>query len=75
MAEFFGRTESSETTNGVQVTTFRIPAMTEGMARRRGKMNARVKGFDDYEIVDVQTVESGSIPGQTLYDITVSSQR
>lgn len=75
MAQFFGQTESSETRNGVQVTTFRVPALSKRLATRRAKMNSRMKGMSNFRVEDTEEVESADIPGQTIYDITVISER
>jgi hypothetical protein len=75
MAEIFGRVESSETRNGNKVTTFRIPAISGKMATRRAKMNARLKGIKNYDVNEPEIVGDGDIPGQSIYDVTLVSER
>lgn len=74
MAEIFGRIERSTVENGTQVTVFRIPAFSEGLARRRAKVNSRLKGLNNFEIEEPEKVGDGSIPGQSVYDVKVESE-
>lgn len=75
MVEIFGRIESSESRNGTQVITFRIPAVSKRLATRRAKMNSRLKGIPDFNVNDTEKVGNAGIPGQSIYDVTVISER
>lgn len=75
MVDIFGRIESNTVRNGNQVTTFAIPAFSEELARRRANANARLKDLQDPQIDDVEEVGQGSIPGQSIYNVTILSQR
>lgn len=75
MAEVFGRVESTEVTDGKQITNFRIPAMAQNFAEQRASANIRLKGLTNGSITDVQQIDQGSIPGQKIYEVTVESDR
>lgn len=75
MVEIFGKTKMSEIVNGTQRVTFRIPAVSERVARARAGINARAKGLSGFSVERIEQVESGGFPGQKIYDITVTSPR
>lgn len=75
MVEIFGRIERNIIRNGNQVTTFIIPAFSERLARRRTRANIRLKNLENADIDSIEPLESGDIPGQTLFEVTVISSR
>lgn len=75
MAKIFGSVEKSVVKNGKMMTVFRIPAFSKTLVKQRGKANSKVKGLDNYEVRNVETVGRGDIPGQKVFDVTVVSDR
>lgn len=75
MVQFFGRTESTDVEGDQLTSVFRIPAFSQEMARRRAQINIRAKDLQNAEIASMEEAQSGDIPGQTIYDITVESDR
>ena len=75
MVQIFGTVERSFTEEDSQFTTFRIPAFSKAIARQRAKANARIKGLSNFTLSNVEEAGSGDIPGQTLYDVVVESDR
>lgn len=75
MVQFFGRTESTDVQDDTLTTVFRIPAFSEAMVRRRASINIRAKDLLNADIQGVEEVAPGDIPGQTIYDVTVTSDR
>jgi len=74
MPHVFGTLVSNEVKNGRQVTVYDIPALAESTARVRARSNARLKGFSGSTISSVENVGSGSIPGQKVFRVTITSQ-
>jgi len=72
MVEFFGRTLDSEVQGDVQQILFQIPAFSERGARRRARVNSRIKGITGAEVVGVESIRSGDVPGQTIFRVQVS---
>lgn len=66
MVEVFGTLEKSVSRNGVTELTFTIPALSERGARRRSKINARLKGVSNREI------QSSSKVSDRRYRVTVA---
>lgn len=54
---------------------WRIPAQAERLARRQAKANATIKGRNNVEIVSVEKIEDGSLPGQSIYRVDTASSR
>jgi len=75
MVEVLTVQEPTVVQNGNVVTTFRVPAISKTIARRRAKGNARLKGLESPEIREVNEVAPGGIPGQTIYEIKVVTRR
>lgn len=75
MVQIFGTVEKSFTEEDSQFTTFRIPAFSKTLARQRGRANARIKGLTNFQVDSVEEVGSADVPGQTLYDVTLESDR
>lgn len=75
MVRFFGETESTDVQNGTLTTVFRIPAFSQSMVRRRADLNIRAKDLANASIDNVEQVGQGDIPGQTIYDVTITSDR
>lgn len=75
MVEVLTVQEPTAVENGSVITTFRVPALSERVARRRAKVNSRLKGLDNPEIREVTEVASGDIPGQMIYEINVVTRR
>lgn len=73
MAKIFGETVKSEVEENVQTITFRIPAFTETIAIQRAKINARAKGFNNFEVKSSEVSGKANIPGLTNYDVEVST--
>ena len=72
MVEFFGRTVSSEVQNGQQLISFRIPAISRSLARRRAMVNARIKEVQSPEVSNIEIIEQGQIPGQNIFLVEIS---
>jgi hypothetical protein len=75
MVEFFGKTKSSETMDDTIRMVFRMPAFSERGARRRAGINARSKKISNFDVEKIEEVESGQLPGQKIYDVTISAPR
>lgn len=75
MVEIIGRIQSTDTANRTITDTWRMPAPTERFARRFARANSRVKGRSNYEIVSVEEIEDGDLPGQSIYEVVVQSER
>lgn len=75
MVEVFGRVEGSTTQNGTLITTFRIPALSETLARRRAMANGRLKGLKSAEVKSSKVVGESSFPNASLYEVVVESSR
>jgi hypothetical protein len=75
MVELIGSIQNTKVENGQLVDEWSIPALSETMARRRVRANARLKNREGTSIQSLEKVRSGSIPGQTIYKITTVSSR
>lgn len=75
MAEVFGRVKDSEVQNGKLHTTFTIPGFSQSIVRQRARANARLKEYSNFEVDTVENVDSGSLPGQSVYEVLVVSDR
>jgi len=75
MVEFSARTVTSSLDDGEQTIVFRVPAVSERTARRRARVNARIKGIAGGEVTDVEEVAQGDVPGQVIYEVEVTGQR
>lgn len=75
MVQITGDVKSSITRENKVVTVFNIPATAKRFARRRAKINARIKGLDQPKIMEPRMVGQGDIPGQKLYEVEVESNR
>lgn len=75
MVEIFGRIEEQRVENGQQYTDFIIPAFSKRLAKQRAMQNARLKDYTSPEVDETENIGSGSIPGQTIYQVTVVSDR
>ena len=73
--QIFGVTESTRTVNGRIINEWRTPAQSESLARRQAKANSRVKHGRRGEVESIERVGSGSLPGQKMYLVEVSTQR
>lgn len=72
MPQLFGTIERNAVEDGQQIITFRIPAFSEATARRRARVNSRLKGFEDASITATEKRGSADVPGQSEYDITLT---
>lgn len=61
--------------DGQEVFEFRVPAFSESIARRRASVNGSLKGMESPEIDSVERIGSGSIPGQSVFLVTVVGER
>lgn len=59
--------------NSQQNTVFSVPALTKGMARRRVRLAARVKGLQNPQIGAAEELRDSGNPGQKVYEVTVIS--
>lgn len=75
MVQFFGHTESTDVQDNQLISVFRIPAFSEEMARRRARLNSRAKDMVNADIDSLEQVGSGDIPRQSIYDVTIVSDR
>ena len=73
--QIFGVTESTRIVDGNIINEWRIPAQSEGLARRQARANARIKHGRRGEVEGIERVGSGRIPGQKIYLVEVSTQR
>lgn len=73
MAQVFGVVEKSYEQNGQQHTVFSIPAFSKTGAKRRAKINARIKGINSFSVGSISTIGSGSVPGATVYEVDIVS--
>lgn len=74
MVDIFGQTKSSKRENGTHTIIYRIPAFSQGVAKRRANINSRVKGMDDFHISNIDRVGDGDLPGQGIFEITIDSE-
>lgn len=75
MVEIFGEVESSSIVNGDQIVIYRIPAISKSAAKARARGNNRLKGLTSPEITSVEKIANGSLPGQSIYSVEVTSAR
>mgnify|MGYP006273254443 CR=1 FL=1 len=75
MVEIFAVQEPTRTEEGNIIAPFRVPAVSERLARRRAIANARLKGWKSPSVQEVEEIASGDVPGQSIYEVTVISQR
>lgn len=73
--QIFGNVERSEIENGDQEITFRLASVSRRLARTRARNNARVKGVGSPEVIGMEEVGPGSIPGRTVFLVTVRGER
>lgn len=66
---------SSSVKDGKAKMKIRVPAFTQSIAERRAKAFVRGKGISAPEVDEVSTRGSASIPGQTVYIISIAGQR
>jgi hypothetical protein len=75
MVELIGKIASTKVQEDRIIDEWRMPAQTDGLARRQATANARIKGRNDVEIKSVEENGNGSLPGQSIYTVTTSSAR
>lgn len=75
MVELIGKIAETKVENGNLVDKWRIPAQSEAFARRQTQANATVKGRSDTNIVSVEKVGEGELPGQSIYEVVTQSAR
>lgn len=75
MIELVGRTSSTEFDGGKVDSTWRIPALSESLARRQARANERIKGRSGVEVTNAQKIEDGGFPGQKIYAVEVTADR
>lgn len=75
MVQLTGGVRRAFIEDGKDVTIFRIPAFSKTGARRRAKTNSRIKGIENFSLGEAERVGSGDLPGQGIYDVTVTSPR
>lgn len=75
MVEVTGSVIEQSVENGSLRTVFRIPAQSEGLAVRQANLNAGLKGYSGIEVVNTEKISEGSLPGQSIYAVTVTSRR
>lgn len=75
MAQFTTRVERSFIRNGSSLTEFSVPAVSESLARRNALLNARAKGKEGPEVIEVENVGGSGVPGRDLFIVTVESAR
>lgn len=75
MVEITGTLESSVAEEQSVKRTWRIPAISKTVARRRAVANSRVKGDSSPSVANTSKVGSGSVPGQSIYLVEVESER
>lgn len=73
--DFIGTVEESYSEDNKIFTIFRIPALSSSMARRRARMNAKIKGLNNIEITGVENLGEARLPGQKEFDVKVESRR
>lgn len=61
--------------DGKEVLELRLPAISEGAARRKAMANARIKDVSNAEIADVENIGSSGIPGRPLWVVTIEGDR
>jgi len=74
MVQFFGQTIDTEVQGDVQQILFQIPAFSETGARSRARVNSRIKGIAGAQVVGVEPIRSGEVPGQTIFRVQVSGE-
>lgn len=67
--------ERSFLRNGTEVYELRVPAVSEGAAERKARINARAKGANSPEVIDTERIGSAGVPGVNLYFVTVEAAR
>jgi len=75
MVELVGRTSGTEFDGDQVISTWRIPALSESMARRQARLNERIKGRNNIEVGEAEMIEKGSFPGQKIYAVEVTADR
>lgn len=75
MVEIIGTLEDTNTEENRIIDTWRLPAFTPRQAELQGRGNARIKGRKGFSVQSVEAIEEGRIPGQSIYRVTVVSER
>lgn len=75
MVEIIGSLQETVSEEGQLRDTWRMPSLSEGLAKRQARTNARVKGRTDPEIVSVTEIAQGDLPGQSIYRVETRSAR
>jgi len=75
MVELTGKTSKTNFSGGKVESTWRIPAQSESLAKRQAKVNERVKGRSNVEVGDVEKIEDGDLPGQSIYSVETVADR
>lgn len=70
-----GELIKSEIINGRQESIWRVPALSESIARRKAVLNMRIKGNEGIEVQSANKVGSGNLPRQDLFDVVVTAER
>lgn len=73
MVRLFGSIERNTVEQGRQVMVFRVPAVSKRVARARGRANAKLKGLEQISVSSAEKAGSGSFPGQSIYEVTVTA--
>ena len=74
-ANITGKVVCSTSSDGKEMTEFEIPALTSRQAKRRARVNARLKGLDSPQINEPELVGQADIPGRKIYSVEVVSNR
>jgi len=73
--ELFGTLLNTRSRSNEIVNEWRIPAQSEGLARRQARANARIKNGTSSEVSSVTQEGSGSLPGQKIFVVETSTPR
>lgn len=75
MVQVTGEVVKSIIRENKTITEFEIPAVAKRVAKRKARINARVKGLDEPQVNEPELIGQGDVPGQKLYSVEVVSNR
>lgn len=75
MSTVFAELISSSIEDGATVMEVRVPALSATVAKQRARAFVRGKGIESSGVRDVNKIGSGTLPGQTVYKVSVEGKR
>lgn len=70
-----GELVRSEIVDGAQEQIWEVPAFREAGAVRVARVNSRFKGLQNINVLNIEQIGTGRLPGQKIFRVTVEASR